>query len=300
MNIQDLPNGLKELALVRHSEEKNKALYYSATILNDSFQWDKTKEGYEFWDYINIGDTRGYYDLYPQHSWALDYPDEYQVVADAFGNTIVAKVGDYVCPPFDAAHSIGAKLHEDVDISPLTITPAVLANGYYAGEDQIPEVYEAWAKGYEYALETFGIDNTITNLIPDNTFKGMPNNPLDVVYVDTSTTLTEDANLTGGSGEVLGIKENQGKLSYELDWEFIELIAARMSKNKGKYPAYNWHKPIEVEKLKQSLIRHVVEIMKSNYEDDGEEFGHLSAAALNTMMLNYQLKLKKGGIQSRG
>lgn len=123
--------------------------------------------------------------------------------------------------------------------------------------------------------------------------------PLDVVYVDTSTTLTEDANLTGGSGEVLGIKENQGKLSYELDWEFIELIAARMSKNKGKYPAYNWHKPIEVEKLKQSLIRHVVEIMKSNYEDDGEEFGHLSAVALNTMMLNYQLKLKKGEIQSR-
>jgi len=211
------------------------------------------------------------------------------VVSDTYGNTIVAKVGDYVCPPFDAAHSIGAKLHEDVDISSLTITPAVLANGYYAGEDQIPEVYEAWAKGYEYALETFGIDNTITNLIPDNTFKGMPNNPLDVVYVDTSTTLTEDANLTGGSGEVLGIKENQGRLSYELDWEFIEAMAARMSKNKGKYPPYNWKKFIKLDRLKQSLIRHVVEIMKGNYNDDEDELGHIIAVSCNAQMLFYQL-----------
>ena len=87
-----------------------------------------------------------------------------------------------------------------------------------------------------------------------------------------------------------GIKEEGGKISYELDWEFIEAMAARMSKNKGKYPPYNWHKPIEVEKLKQSLVRHVVEIMKGNYEDDGDEFGHLAAVALNIMMLNYQLK----------
>ena len=298
MNIDELPINLQLLARKRKEEDSDVEWFGCGVKLAHAFNWGKTKEGWQFWEDVYHGRFDIYTEMYSNHEWIEDYPGEYQVID---GTLVVVR--DYVGREsfeYGAAYSIGAKLHEYADISSLTITPAVLANGYYAGEDQIPEVYEAWAKGYKYALETFGIDNTITNLIPDNTFKGMSNNPPDVVYVDTSTTLTEDANLTGGSGEVLGIKENQGKLSYELDWEFIELIAARMSKNKGKYPAYNWHKPIEVEKLKQSVIRHVVEIMKGNYEDDGEEFGHLSAVALNTMMLNYQLKLRKGGIQSRG
>ena len=89
-----------------------------------------------------------------------------------------------------------------------------------------------------------------------------------------------------------GVKETEGKLNYELDWEFIQQMAERMSQNKGKYKPYNWKRPMEVEKLKQSLFRHVVEVMKGNYSDDGRDFGHFESIALNSMMINYQLKVK--------
>ena len=87
-----------------------------------------------------------------------------------------------------------------------------------------------------------------------------------------------------------GEKETEGKLNYELDWEFIQQLGERMSQNKGKYKPYNWMQPIDVEKLKQSLFRHVVEVMKGNYEDDGRTFGHLESISANVMMINYQLK----------
>lgn len=87
-----------------------------------------------------------------------------------------------------------------------------------------------------------------------------------------------------------GIKETEGKLNYELDWEFVQQMAERMSQNKGKYPPYNWKKFIDKEQLKQSLFRHVIEIMQGNYSDDGRELGHLESVALNAMMIAYQLK----------
>lgn len=87
-----------------------------------------------------------------------------------------------------------------------------------------------------------------------------------------------------------GYKEKENKLSYELDWDFITDMAKRVSKNKTKYTPYNWKKTINVEDLKQSLFRHVLEVMKGNYQDDGETLGHLSAIALNAMFINYQLK----------
>lgn len=90
-----------------------------------------------------------------------------------------------------------------------------------------------------------------------------------------------------------GVKETEGKLDYELDWEFIEQIASRMAQNKDKYKPYNWKKPLDVEKLKQSLFRHVIEVMKNNYKDDERTFGHLESIALNAMMINFQLKLNK-------
>ena len=90
-----------------------------------------------------------------------------------------------------------------------------------------------------------------------------------------------------------GIKESEGKLNYELDFEFISRMAEKMSLNKAKYEPYNWKKPIDVELLKQSLFRHVIEIMKNNYEDDNRKFGHLESAALNCMMINYQLNENK-------
>ena len=87
-----------------------------------------------------------------------------------------------------------------------------------------------------------------------------------------------------------GYKEDSEKLNYELDFEFIEAMAQKMSLNKHKYEPYNWQQPVDVEKLKQALFRHVVEVMKGNYEDDLRPFGHLESVSLNSMMLCYQLK----------
>lgn len=93
--------------------------------------------------------------------------------------------------------------------------------------------------------------------------------------------------------EVLGFKEETKKTTYEIDFEFIQQLAERMDSNKNKYQPYNWQKPIDVEKLKQSLFRHVVEVMKGNFKDEDREFGHLEAIALNSMFINYQLKNQK-------
>ena len=85
-------------------------------------------------------------------------------------------------------------------------------------------------------------------------------------------------------------KETDGKLHYELDFEFITQMAERMASNKGKYEPYNWQKLDNIADLKQSLFRHVLEVMNGNYKDDNREFGHLEAVAINAMFINYQLK----------
>lgn len=85
-------------------------------------------------------------------------------------------------------------------------------------------------------------------------------------------------------------KETEGKLFYELDFEFITQMAERMASNKGKYEPYNWQKLDNIEDLKQSLFRHVLEVMNGNYQDDNREKGHLEAVAINAMFINYQLK----------
>lgn len=87
-----------------------------------------------------------------------------------------------------------------------------------------------------------------------------------------------------------GIKESEEKLRYELDWEFVQAMAKRMGKNKSKYPRDNWKKPIDIVEIKDALVRHFMDVMIGNYEDDGEEYGHLEAIALNAMILRYQLK----------
>lgn len=87
-----------------------------------------------------------------------------------------------------------------------------------------------------------------------------------------------------------GYKESSGKLNYELDFDFITQMAERMDANKGKYQPYNWQKPHDITGLKQALFRHVLEIMKGNYDDEGREYGHLESISLNAMMINYQLR----------
>jgi hypothetical protein len=89
-----------------------------------------------------------------------------------------------------------------------------------------------------------------------------------------------------------GYKESNGKRYYELDWNFINQMADRMSQNKkpvGKYERWNWKKPIDIEGLKQATMRHLIEVIKGNYEDEGRPYGHLEAIADNCMMINYQL-----------
>lgn len=92
-----------------------------------------------------------------------------------------------------------------------------------------------------------------------------------------------------------GKKETEGKLNYELDWEFIQQLAERMSQNKDKYKPYNWQLDMDVESLKQSLFRHVIEVMKGNYSDNDRTYGHLESIALNSLFINYQLKNNKLG-----
>ena len=87
-----------------------------------------------------------------------------------------------------------------------------------------------------------------------------------------------------------GTKQSEGKLLYELDFGFIKQLAERMAQNKGKYPPWNWKKPINPEKLIEALYRHVNEVMEGITEDEGREFGHLESIAINAMMINYQLK----------
>jgi len=90
-----------------------------------------------------------------------------------------------------------------------------------------------------------------------------------------------------------GKKETEGKLHYELSWEFIEEMAKRMANNKSdKYPLYNWKKPIDVEDLKDAINRHHIEVMKGNYQDGNEILGHVVSYACNAMMLWEQLRDK--------
>lgn len=86
-----------------------------------------------------------------------------------------------------------------------------------------------------------------------------------------------------------GIKESEGKLSWEVDFDFLEEIALRME-SMTKYPPYNWQKPLSKRELQKALFRHVMAIMRNNFEDDGQELGHIFGAATDLMMLYYQLK----------
>ena len=62
------------------------------------------------------------------------------------------------------------------------------------------------------------------------------------------------------------------------------------SVSQSRYEPYNWQKLDNIEDLKQSLFRHVLEVMNGNYKDDNRAKGHLEAVAINAMFINYQLK----------
>lgn len=86
-----------------------------------------------------------------------------------------------------------------------------------------------------------------------------------------------------------GFKENKDKLIYDIDFEYVTLMAERMQLNRHKYPVGNWKKSLNVYELKQALFRHTIEIMKDNYNDE-QKFGHLVAIGCNAFMIIEQLK----------
>ncbi len=59
-----------------------------------------------------------------------------------------------------------------------------------------------------------------------------------------------------------GVKETEGKVNYgELDFDYIDSMALRMSKNLEKYPPKNWQKKMDIEELAKSAIRHARKIL---------------------------------------
>lgn len=86
-------------------------------------------------------------------------------------------------------------------------------------------------------------------------------------------------------------KQSDGKLFYELDFDFLTEMAKRMAANKnGKYERFGWKKGLPLEEVKQAGLRHYLEVMKGNYEDDGEKYGHIVATAINCMLMLHELK----------
>jgi hypothetical protein len=86
-----------------------------------------------------------------------------------------------------------------------------------------------------------------------------------------------------------GIKDKDGKPTYELSVPFLKAMGERMAENKDKYPPYNWKKPMDKQELINAIWRHALEVLDSKFDDNGKANGHLAALACNSMMLHHQL-----------
>ena len=85
-----------------------------------------------------------------------------------------------------------------------------------------------------------------------------------------------------------GYKESEGKLIYDVDWEFMKDIAIRMAQNKGKYEKYNWKKPIDLNQLDEAIERHWVSYKSGDLSED-----HEIAIVCNIMMKRYHTRHQK-------
>ena len=143
----------------------------------------------------------------------------------------------------------------------------------------ITDVYKDFTKGKEY--EIFNIDLNYIIVVNDYGVS------INFLSLDNIFKLKEAAETA--------YKETEGKLHYELDFEFITQMAERMASNKkeGKYSMYNWMKPMsktDLINLIQAQYRHAMDLMKFKFDDDGRPYGTLEAFSNNAMMINYQLK----------
>lgn len=86
-----------------------------------------------------------------------------------------------------------------------------------------------------------------------------------------------------------GIKQSDNKLIYDIDFDYVKMMAERMQLNRDKYPVGNWKKEIDLNSLKQAMFRHIMEVMKGNYHDE-QKFGHLVALGCNAFMIIEQIK----------
>ncbi len=76
MQIKDLPQEIKELALLRQKEagnEVNEELYVCNTKAGDNFNWGDTPEEWDFWNQIDNGNFQPFYDRYPQPNPLTDH-----------------------------------------------------------------------------------------------------------------------------------------------------------------------------------------------------------------------------------
>jgi len=88
-------------------------------------------------------------------------------------------------------------------------------------------------------------------------------------------------------------KISEGKLFYEIDWEFVEGMAIRMAKNKqnGKYERFGWNRDgVDIPEMNQAITRHLIEIHKGNPHDDDQLYSHYYAIACNCMLIINSLK----------
>lgn len=88
-------------------------------------------------------------------------------------------------------------------------------------------------------------------------------------------------------------KQTEGKLFWEMNWDYLQGVAKRMQANKGdKYEKFAWKKGVNVDEINQAILRHTVEIMKGNTIDD-TEYGHYEALCCNAMLAVHELKRLK-------
>lgn len=151
-------------------------------------------------------------------------------------------------------------------------------------EKREEKVFEDWNKK-DYNTTTVKVNSSPDNLVKLNTLRDC------VLNKDFKpNSLEEIANLISAKE---GIKETENKVNYEeLDWDYIDNMAERMSKNLAKYPPNNWKKKMEIKELAKSAIRHARKILQEIDGDEETLQEHSTALGCNGMMINYQLKNK--------
>lgn len=107
----------------------------------------------------------------------------------------------------------------------------------------------------------------------------------------------------GGSGSVVTTsynsgsrKDSEGKLDYsEINWDFIDAMAARMNRNKDKYPPKNYESmnEEEIKGMEQATLRHLRKILQPLKDDSESVLDHLAAIGCNAMILYYLNKNKQ-------